>query len=148
MLKILLSLCLLISLKYSSEIMGLIFLLYFVYIFNIQNRFLLVDKLSINLILLTILILILCKLTNNILNKNKTYSRLISSLLIFLVLSFSVKRFFNFFVMFESSLIPLFLIILGWGYQSERLQASFYFLFYTLIGSLPLLIRIIILSGF
>merc|ERR1712243_353017 len=132
---------------YSSEIMGLIFLLYFVYIFNIQNRFLLVDKLSINLILLTILILILCKLTN-ILNKNKTYSRLISSLLIFLVLSFSVKRFFNFFVMFESSLIPLFLIILGWGYQSERLQASFYFLFYTLIGSLPLLIRIIILSGF
>ena len=148
MLKLLLSLCLLMSLKYSSEIMGLIFLLYFVYIFNIQNRFLLVDKLSINLILLTILILILCKLTNNILNKNKTYSRLISSLLIFLVLSFSVKRFFNFFVMFESSLIPLFLIILGWGYQSERLQASFYFLFYTLIGSLPLLIRIIILSGF
>jgi len=34
---------------------------------------------------------------------------------------------------------------MGWGYQPERLQASVYFLFYTLFGSLPLLILIFFL---
>lgn len=37
------------------------------------------------------------------------------------------------------------MIILGWGYQPERLQAGIYFLFYTLTASLPLLILIIYL---
>jgi len=148
MLKLSLLLCLLISLKYSCEIIKFLFILYFIFVFNIQNSYLLTDKLRLNLILLTLLILVLCNLTNNILSKNYLYTRLINLLLGFLILSFSVKTLFNFFIMFESSLIPLFLIVLGWGYQSERLQASFYFLFYTLVGSLPLLIRIIILNSF
>jgi NADH-ubiquinone oxidoreductase chain 4 len=33
----------------------------------------------------------------------------------------------------------MFLIILGFGYQPERLQAGIYFIFYTLGASLPLL---------
>jgi len=37
----------------------------------------------------------------------------------------------------------MFLIILGFGYQPERLQAGLYFLFYTLAASLPLLFIII-----
>jgi NADH-ubiquinone oxidoreductase chain 4 len=43
--------------------------------------------------------------------------------------------------MFEVSLIPLFFLIVGWGVQPERLQAGVYFMIYTLIGSLPLLLR-------
>jgi len=49
----------------------------------------------------------------------------------------------GFYFYFESSLIPMFLIILGFGYQPERLQAGLYFIFYTLGASLPLLFIII-----
>jgi NADH-ubiquinone oxidoreductase chain 4 len=41
------------------------------------------------------------------------------------------------------SLIPTIIIIMGWGYQPERLQAGIYFLFYTLSASLPLLLVLI-----
>uniref|UniRef100_A0AAU6QDE4 NADH-ubiquinone oxidoreductase chain 4 n=1 Tax=Seira pallidipes TaxID=3053390 RepID=A0AAU6QDE4_9HEXA len=72
-----------------------------------------------------------------------------SSLLIFwfcvyflcgvLLLTFMTSNYFFFYFFFEISLIPTLLIILGWGYQPERLQAGIYFLFYTLGASLPLL---------
>jgi NADH-ubiquinone oxidoreductase chain 4 len=48
---------------------------------------------------------------------------------------------------FESSLIPTLFLILGWGYQPERLQAGVYLLFYTLLASLPLLVGIFYLGG-
>jgi len=38
------------------------------------------------------------------------------------------------------------LIVIGWGYQPERLQASVYLLFYTLFASLPLLVVIILID--
>nr|AMW67770.1 NADH dehydrogenase subunit 4 [Semidalis aleyrodiformis] len=64
-------------------------------------------------------------------------------LLIMLYLSFSSLSLFYFYVFFEMSLIPTLFLILGWGYQPERLQAGFYLLFYTLFASLPLLISIL-----
>nr|QGU85625.1 NADH dehydrogenase subunit 4 [Paracercion v-nigrum] len=63
-------------------------------------------------------------------------------LLLFLVLSFFSTSLFMFYFFFESSLIPTFFLILGWGYQPERLQAGIYLLFYTLFASLPLLVSI------
>jgi NADH-ubiquinone oxidoreductase chain 4 len=47
-----------------------------------------------------------------------------------------------FYLFFERRLIPTLLLILGWGYQPERLQAGIYLLFYTLLASLPLLVGI------
>lgn len=44
-----------------------------------------------------------------------------------------------FYIAFELSILPIFLIILGWGYQSERLSASLRIIFYTLSASIPLL---------
>jgi len=41
-----------------------------------------------------------------------------------------------------SGLIPTFFLILGTGYQPERVQAEFYLLFYTLLTSLRLLVGI------
>ncbi|WP_337232394.1 proton-conducting transporter membrane subunit, partial [Vibrio cholerae] len=38
--------------------------------------------------------------------------------------------------------IPTLILIVGWGYQPERIQAGVYLLFYTLFASLPLLIGI------
>lgn len=63
-------------------------------------------------------------------------------LLIFLVLTFSRMNLFIFYLFFERSLIPTLFLILGWGYQPERLQAGVYLLFYTLLVSLPMLVGI------
>lgn len=68
---------------------------------------------------------------------------LVYSLVFTLVITFFRGRLLLFYFFFEASLIPTLLIIMGWGYQPERLQAGVYFLFYTLTASLPLLILII-----
>jgi len=50
-----------------------------------------------------------------------------------------------FYVFFELSLIPTLILILGWGYQPERLQAGIYIIIYTITASLPLLVLILFL---
>nr|YP_009424536.1 NADH dehydrogenase subunit 4 [Chlorotocus crassicornis]ASU92682.1 NADH dehydrogenase subunit 4 [Chlorotocus crassicornis] len=66
-------------------------------------------------------------------------------LLVSLVLTFSCTDYLLFYICFESSLIPTLILILGWGYQPERLQAGVYMLFYTLFASLPLLVSLLLL---
>lgn len=61
-------------------------------------------------------------------------------LLISLIITFSSIRYLIFYIRFEISLIPTLILILGWGYQPERIQAGIYMLFYTLTLSLPLLV--------
>nr|URX53390.1 NADH dehydrogenase subunit 4 [Incisitermes cf. incisus] len=63
-------------------------------------------------------------------------------LVVMLFCTFSSLNLFSFYLFFESSLIPTVFIILGWGYQPERLQAGIYLLFYTLLASLPMLVGI------
>lgn len=63
-------------------------------------------------------------------------------LLISLYVAFASMNLLLFYIFFEMSLIPTLHLILGWGYQTERLQAGVYLLFYTLFGSLPMIIRI------
>nr|NP_009248.1 NADH dehydrogenase subunit 4 [Platynereis dumerilii]AAF02690.1 NADH dehydrogenase subunit 4 [Platynereis dumerilii] len=70
----------------------------------------------------------------------------ISALSSVLILAFSVSHLFSFYIMFEASLIPTLLIIMKWGYQPERLQASMYLMMYTITASLPLLGGIAIMS--
>ena len=52
---------------------------------------------------------------------------------------FSFDNFFYFYVFFEASLVPTFFLVLGWGYQPERLGAGMYIVIYTVGASLPLL---------
>nr|ARH54476.1 NADH dehydrogenase subunit 4 [Melasis buprestoides] len=63
-------------------------------------------------------------------------------LLISLFFAFSVMNLFVFYLFFEVSLIPTFMLILGWGYQPERLNAGIYMFFYTLFASLPMMISL------
>jgi len=72
-------------------------------------------------------------------SKSKRLNTLIGILLIVLILSFSVSSFILFFVFFELSLIPMVIMILGWGSTPERLTAGSYILMYTLVSSVPLL---------
>lgn len=109
------------------------------------------DSLRILLIILRIFIISLLisgRYTNvNFLNKS-LFLFLFTNffILMFLVLSFIRAKLINFYIFFEASLIPIFLLIMGWGYQPERLQAGIYMLFYTLFASLPLILVILFLK--
>nr|QCS25063.1 NADH dehydrogenase subunit 4 [Lactiforis takii] len=75
--------------------------------------------------------------------KSKTYLFWISVLGLFLVLAFSSGNILLFYVFFEASLIPTLMLIIGWGYQPERLQAGSYLMLYTVTASLPLLAALV-----
>lgn len=63
-------------------------------------------------------------------------------LIIILYCAFGRLRLFSYYLFFEGRLIPTLFLILGWGYQPERLQAGIYLLFYTLLASLPIMVGI------
>jgi len=68
--------------------------------------------------------------------------RIVIFLLMTLLVRFLTVNLFMFYFFFEFSLIPTLILIIGWGYQPERIQAGVYFLFYTLTASLPLLLSL------
>nr|QNS23246.1 NADH dehydrogenase subunit 4 [Bactrocera carambolae]WCB98783.1 NADH dehydrogenase subunit 4 [Bactrocera dorsalis]WCB98861.1 NADH dehydrogenase subunit 4 [Bactrocera dorsalis]WCB98874.1 NADH dehydrogenase subunit 4 [Bactrocera dorsalis] len=115
------------------------------YFVNI-SYFLGFDVISYGLILLSLWICTLMISASESVYKYNNYKNLflfnVLILLIFLVLTFSSMNLFMFYLFFESSLIPTLFLILGWGYQPERLQAGVYLLFYTLLVSLPMLVGI------
>nr|AOR07194.1 NADH dehydrogenase subunit 4 [Mesenchytraeus cf. gelidus SL-2017] len=61
-------------------------------------------------------------------------------LLIILVNCFSSSSIMSFYIWFEASLIPTMILIMAWGYQPERTQASIYLMLYTVTASLPMLV--------
>nr|AST23707.1 NADH dehydrogenase subunit 4 [Lymantria dispar japonica]AST23720.1 NADH dehydrogenase subunit 4 [Lymantria dispar japonica] len=104
------------------------------------------DIMSYGLILLSIWICILMIMASENLFKLNFYVNFflfnVIFLLIMLFLTFSVTNMFLFYLFFEGSLIPTLILIIGWGYQPERILAGMYLLFYTLFVSLPLLLGI------
>nr|AXO78650.1 NADH dehydrogenase subunit 4 [Sinanodonta woodiana] len=72
-------------------------------------------------------------------NSESSFLICLLTLMVILVISFSVNSLLVFYVFFEASLVPTFLIICGWGYQPERLLASKSMMLYTVGASLPLL---------
>nr|YP_009709561.1 NADH dehydrogenase subunit 4 [Sinna extrema]QEX51409.1 NADH dehydrogenase subunit 4 [Sinna extrema] len=104
------------------------------------------DILSYGLILLSIWISILMIMASENLFKLNFYINYflfnVIFLLLMLYLTFSTMNMFMFYLFFEGSLIPTLMLIIGWGYQPERIQAGMYLLFYTLFVSLPLLMGI------
>nr|YP_010960583.1 NADH dehydrogenase subunit 4 [Tigrigobius multifasciatus]WNH38012.1 NADH dehydrogenase subunit 4 [Tigrigobius multifasciatus] len=79
-------------------------------------------------------------------NYQRVYITLLASLQFFLIMTFSATEIMLFYLMFEATLIPTLIIITRWGNQAQRLNAGTYFLFYTLIGSLPLLVALLVLN--
>nr|YP_009349852.1 NADH dehydrogenase subunit 4 [Conocephalus melaenus]AQM39988.1 NADH dehydrogenase subunit 4 [Conocephalus melaenus] len=107
------------------------------------------DALSYGLILLSFWICALMITASESVYRRKYFEKsflfLVISLLFFLICTFSATSLFFFYLFFEGTLIPTVFLILGWGYQPERLQAGIYLLFYTLLASLPLLIGIFLI---
>nr|YP_010976167.1 NADH dehydrogenase subunit 4 [Campostoma oligolepis]WNX94594.1 NADH dehydrogenase subunit 4 [Campostoma oligolepis]WNX94607.1 NADH dehydrogenase subunit 4 [Campostoma oligolepis] len=117
-----------------------------------SSPYLATDPLSTPLLVLTcwLLPLMILASQNHInpepISRQRLYISLLTSLQVFLIMAFSATEIIMFYVMFEATLIPTLIIITRWGNQAERLSAGTYFLFYTLAGSLPLLVALLILQ--
>nr|ALO76306.1 NADH deshydrogenase subunit 4 [Rhagium mordax] len=157
MMKFLFGLLFLIPLCFSINfwlIQFLFFFLSFLFLLNFNFGFLVLnlsyllgcDLLSFTLILLSFWICSLMILASEKLLKLNNFFNLFLMTMIFLMISlyltFSSLNLFIFYLFFEISLIPTLILIIGWGYQPERIEAGVYLLFYTLLVSLPMMISI------
>nr|YP_010173880.1 NADH dehydrogenase subunit 4 [Trematomus tokarevi]QSJ54546.1 NADH dehydrogenase subunit 4 [Trematomus tokarevi] len=117
------------------------------------NSYMASDPLSTPLLVLTCWLLPLMVLASQHhmgvepLNRQRVYITLLILLQFFLILAFSATELLMFYVMFEATLLPTLMIITRWGNQAERLNAGMYFLFYTLVSSLPLLVALLALQN-
>nr|YP_010965077.1 NADH dehydrogenase subunit 4 [Rhogeessa genowaysi]WNM91074.1 NADH dehydrogenase subunit 4 [Rhogeessa genowaysi] len=107
------------------------------------------DSLSTPLLMLTTWLLPLMiiasqyHLSKESVTQKKLYITMMILLQIFLIMTFSATELIMFYILFEATLVPTLIMITRWGGQTERLNAGIYFLFYTLAGSLPLLVALI-----
>lgn len=85
----------------------------------------------------------------HLIKKSESRQQIFVALILFitssLIITFRATELFLFYIAFETTLIPTLILITRWGAQMERLQAGLYFIFYTLFGSLPLLISLIVI---
>nr|UEK25075.1 NADH dehydrogenase subunit 4 [Spilogale interrupta] len=79
--------------------------------------------------------------------RKKLYITMLVLLQLLLIMTFTATELIMFYILFESTLIPTLIIITRWGNQTERLNAGSYFLFYTLTGSLPLLVALLYIQN-
>ena len=81
---------------------------------------------------------------NHMINEPKFYQRVFINCQVFLtgalVLAFLASDLLLFYIAFEATLLPTLVLITRWGAQKERYQAGTYFIFFTIVGSLPLLV--------
>nr|WBR65582.1 NADH dehydrogenase subunit 4 [Layahima elegans] len=164
MLSILFSILFMIPLVFLSNmywmVQCMLFMISFIFMLYIQptslfsylSYFMGIDLISFGLILLTFWICTLMLTASESIYRfgyNSNFFMFnIFFLLLMLYLTFSSLNLFYFYLFFESSLIPTLFLIVGWGYQPERLQAGIYLLFYTLFASLPMLVGIFYLYGY
>nr|AQU71821.1 NADH dehydrogenase subunit 4 [Planorbella duryi] len=97
------------------------------------------NNISCLLIFLSIMLCMFSLISSPDMKKSK-FILCLSSLLVILLIVFSVNNVLLFYVFFEASLIPTLLLVVSWGYQPERLQAGTYMMVYTVCASLPLLL--------
>ena len=103
-----------------------------------------VDGISIFFLILTALLTSICILIswNSIKYLIKEFLICLFAIEILLMGVFTILDLVGFYILFEGILIPMFLIIGIWGSREEKVQASYYFFFYTFIGSVFMLLAI------
>nr|ATG83170.1 NADH dehydrogenase subunit 4 [Alobaldia tobae] len=134
----LLSFSMLIQFTYLMTYMYMLFMGFYMYFSKISYLFGL-DCFSYNLIILSLLVSSFMIMSMLDCKSMESYLVINILLLLFLFFIFGFLNFFYMYMCFEFVLIPLVILILGWGYQPERLMAGLYLFFYTVLVSLPLL---------
>jgi len=109
------------------------------------NFFIGVDGISLFFIILTTLLVPLCLLASwdsvKIYVKEYFIAFLVMESLLIIV--FTILDLILFYVFFEAILIPMFLIIGVWGSRERKIRAAYMLFFYTLIGSVLMLLAIL-----
>lgn len=114
----------------------------FIYLFYYE---LYIDNISISFIVLTTF-LIPVTLGLGLINikyRLKEYLIYFFLIEILLINFFLVTNLLLFYIYFEAILIPMFLIILIWGSRKRKIHASYLFFFFTLVGSLFMILGIL-----
>ena len=111
--------------------------------YNIITSFSSSDIISTSLSILTIWVAAIIILARTKIYNSNLYPKLFTVNVVLLtttlVICFNSSNIFIFYILFEASLIPTIALIIAWGYQPERLQASIYLIIYTVTASLPIL---------
>nr|UZT67597.1 NADH dehydrogenase subunit 4 [Saphonecrus sp. ZJUH 20220015] len=102
--------------------------------------FFFIDYYSFNLIMLLLWIMGLMLMSKINFNFMNLYLLNLLILFIMLMLTFMSINYFMFYFFFEISMVPTLILIIGWGFQYERIEAGVYMFMYTLFSSLPMLI--------
>lgn len=112
--------------------------------FNIYYE-LALDGISIFFVLLTAFLIPVCILVswNSISYKLKEFLVLLLLIEFLLINVFATLDLFFFYIFFESVLIPMFIMIGVWGSRQRKIHAAYQFFFYTLLGSIIMLLGII-----
>merc|ERR1712088_108158 len=112
------------------------------YIFNYFLRNFIIDKINSLLVILLVFIMVMRFLASRLIVKNNSYywNKVALIMILCLILLFLTPSITFFYVYFEFS---IFVIIIGWGYQTERVRAGLALIFYTIAASMPLLIFIL-----
>jgi len=103
-----------------------------------------IDGISLFFVVLTTLLFPLCLLAswNSITQYTKAYLLGFLVMEFLLIAVFCVLDLVLFYVLFESVLIPMFLVIGVWGSRERKIRAGYLFFLYTLTGSLVMLLAI------
>ena len=114
------------------------------YMLNWGDILLTIDGISLFFITLSIILIPICIIMSwySISTFKKEFTICLFFILLFLIGVFTIMDIIGFYILFEAILIPMFLIIGIWGSREEKVKAAFYFFFYTLIGSLLMLLCI------
>lgn len=144
-------LCLLCS--WSTRVLAIFFFTFVYLIFRYErflfksNSFYELDLLSVRLILLRFWVVALRFIARQYIKFNELNKKIFIFCLVlltaFLITTFSFRRFIIFYIGFECRVLPVLALVLGWGYQPERVGAGLYLLIYTIVASLPLLVLIV-----
>nr|UNO53736.1 NADH dehydrogenase subunit 4 [Ixodes ovatus] len=106
------------------------------------------ELMSTNLFILSIWVTILMMMVSfkEDLYNNKYFMFYLKLMLFLLFMCFFSFNLMMFYFFFEAILFPIIMMIFNWGNQPERLQAGIYMLLYTLLGSLPLFVMMMMYS--
>nr|YP_009535757.1 NADH dehydrogenase subunit 4 [Sperchon plumifer]AYK28787.1 NADH dehydrogenase subunit 4 [Sperchon plumifer] len=140
----------------NKMVLELFFVLSFIFVYYILSSYLFdyylfyFDILNWSLLILSVLIISFMLISNLSFSLDFNFGSIFNFNLFLMFLSlllvFVSSSVIMFYVFFEFSVIPIFFMLCGWGFNFERLQAGFYMLMYTLFFSLPFLIFICLIN--
>lgn len=128
------------------KIIVVLSLLNFIFPFVLSKNFLFINKVGWFMLVLVVFLwpLVFLNFTKIKQRLERTFLITLFFMLGGLLLFFLSSNLIGFYIFFEFSALPVLFLILGWGYQVERLQARRYLIIYIILTSLPILVILLL----